>query len=246
MNKAINKIVDLPKLVKTTWIILWITLLMFLGLKLCFNIWYPIVVRSQTFIYVCDFIDNNLWLQFIIGLISYLFNINIWFLTVIKSKKYDNLKNFIILNILILIVYTTKFFNNTLGGLLEFIYLLIIPTIINIKKNNFKNKYINLFFAIFIYVIITIWQANILFVRGLENVITTYSSVIYYVLQIDFYIFTIILWIGVSFMGFMGGGFLWGKSETELLEIKEKELKKEFPNKSLIEKIDKRLAKIKK
>ena len=47
-------------------------------------------------------------------------------------------------------------------------------------------------------------------------------------------------------MGFMGVGFLWGKSDTELLEIKEKELKKEFPNKSLIEKIDKRLAKIKK
>lgn len=47
-------------------------------------------------------------------------------------------------------------------------------------------------------------------------------------------------------MGFLSGGFFWGKSETELLEIKEKELKKEFPNKSLIEKIDKRLAKIKK
>ena len=77
MNKAINKIVDLPKLVKTIWIILWITLLMFLGLKLCFNIWYPIVVRSQTFIKVCDFIDNNLWLEFIIGLMCYLLNINI-------------------------------------------------------------------------------------------------------------------------------------------------------------------------
>ena len=219
---------------------------MFLGLKLCFNIWYPIVVRSQTFINVCDFIDNHVWLEFCLGILFYLFNINIWFLTTIKSKKYNNYKNFIILNILFLIVYIIKFFNNNVGGLLEFIYLIIIPTIINFKRNNFNNKYINLLFATFIYLIITIWQANILFVRGLENVLTTYSSAISYVLQIDFYIFTIILWIGVSFMGFLGGGFLWGKSETELLEIKEKELKKEFPNKSLIEKIDKRLAKIKK
>lgn len=219
---------------------------MFLGLKLCFNIWYPIVVRSQTFINVCDFIDNHVWLEFSVGLMCYLLNINIYFLTTTKGKRYRNYKNFIFLNILIFIVYIVKFFNNALGGILEFIYVLIIPTIINIKRNNFQNKFVNLFFAIFIYVIITIWQANILFVRGLENVLTTYSSVIYFVLQIDFYIFTIILWIGVSFMGFMGVGFLWGKSETELLEIKEKELKKEFPNKSLIEKIDKRLAKIKK
>ena len=126
MNKAINKIVDLPKLVKTIWIILWITLLMFLGLKLCFNIWYPIVVRSQTFIKVCDFIDNHVWLEFSLGILFYLFNINIWFLTTIKSKKYNNYKNFIILNILFLIVYIIKFFNNNVGGLLEFIYLIII------------------------------------------------------------------------------------------------------------------------
>lgn len=246
MNKAISNIVDLPKLVKTTWIILWITLLMFLGLKLCFNIWYPIVVRSQTFIYVCDFIDNHRWLEFCIGIIFYLFNINIIFLTTTKSKKYKNYKIFIILNIMYIIIYVIKFFNNNFGGILELIIIIIIPSIINIYKNNFCNKFINIFFAIFIYAIITIWQANILFIRGIEDIITTYSCVIYYILQIDFYIFTIILWKGVCNMGFMGVGFLWGKTETELLEIKEKELKKEFPNKSLIEKIDKRLAKIKK
>ena len=110
---------------------------MFLGLKLCFNVWYPIVVESQTFIKVCDFIDNHLWLEFSIGIIFYLFNINIWFLTTIKTKKYTKCIYFMLLNFLILIVYVVKFFHNTLGGFLEFIYLIIIPTILNIKNNTF-------------------------------------------------------------------------------------------------------------
>ena len=245
MNEAINKIVDVPKLVKTIWIILWITLLMFLGLKLCFNIWYPIVVESKTFIKVCDFIDNHLWLEFSIGIILYVYSLNIWVLSAIKKKKF-NKKELILFNILFLIGYVIKFFYNFLGSCIELVYLILIPMIINLKNNFSNNVFYKLIYIVLIYIIINIWQINILFIRNINDVLSNCSSMIYYIMQIDYYIFLNILWIGVSFMGFLSGGFFWGKSETELLEIKEKELKKEFPNKSLIEKIDKRLAKIKK
>lgn len=245
MNKAINKIVDLPKLVKTIWIILWITLLMFLGLKLCFNIWYPIVVRSQTFINVCDFIDNQRWLEFSIGIILYVYSLNIWVLIAIKKKKFNKIE-LILFNSLFVIGYIIKFFNNLIGSFIEIIYLIIIPMIINLKNKCMNNTLYKIIYSILIYIIINIWQINILFIRNINDILSNCPSIIYYVMQIDYYIFLNILWIGVSFMGFLSGGFLWGKSESELLEIKEKELKKEFPNKSLIEKIDKRLAKIKK
>lgn len=218
---------------------------MFLGLKLCFNIWYPIVVRSQTFINVCDFIDNHVWLEFSIGIILYVYSLNVWVLSAIRKKRFNKFE-FLLFNSLFILGYIIKFFYNFIGGVIEIIYLIIIPTIINLKNKNLYNNFYKIIYSLLIYIIINIWQVNILFVRNINDILSSCPSMIYYIMQIDYYIFLNILWIGVSFMGFLSGGFLWGKSETELLEIKEKELKKEFPNKSLIEKIDKRLAKIKK
>lgn len=153
MNEAINKIVDVPKLVKTIWIILWITLLMFLGLKLCFNIWYPIVVESNTFIKVCNFIDNHLWLEFGIGIILYVYSLNIWVLSAIKKKKF-NKKELILFNILFLIGYVIKFFYNFLGSCIELVYLILIPMIINLKNNFSNNVFYKLIYSVLIYIII--------------------------------------------------------------------------------------------
>ena len=85
---------------------------------------------------------------------------------------------------------------------------------------------------------------NIMFVRGIKEVLTTLPILIFLVLQIDYYIYTFINLIGVNyFMGFGGLGWFWGKSETELLALKETELKKENPDSKLIADIDKELEK---
>lgn len=47
-------------------------------------------------------------------------------------------------------------------------------------------------------------------------------------------------------MGLWGGGFLWGKSITELQALKDKELKKQKPDAKLLADIDKRIEKLNK
>lgn len=80
-----------------------------------------------------------------------------------------------------------------------------------------------------------------LFARDLNNVIDTLPSSLAYILQIDYYVFLLIMFIGVN-MGILGFGYLWSKETTKLEAIKEKELKKKKPNKKKIEEIDKILA----
>lgn len=244
MNEAINKIVDVPKLVKTIWIILWITLLMFLGLKLCFNIWYPIVVESKTFIKVCDFIDNNLWLEFAIGIIIYVYSVNLFCLSCFKKLKYSSKLEFILINIALVIIYSFKFFSNIIGNLLE-VFLVIFLSIINMFKKPFKNKLYNFFHSIFIYLLINIWQFNILFVRNINNTLENANVLIVYVMQIDYYIFLNILWLGVYYMGYASIGWFWSKKITQLEAKKQKEMSKSNPDKDYIKHLDEKILEIK-
>lgn len=90
--------------------------------------------------------------------------------------------------------------------------------------------------------ILFIWQLNVLLIRNINNILTEAPSVIALVMQIDYYIFLIIMWIGVCFMG-IWGLWLWGKELTELEAMKAEELKKENPDKDLLAKIDEAIAK---
>ena len=100
---------------------------------------------------------------------------------------------------------------------------------------------------IHIYILITIWQFTIYLARGLDiNALSNYPSLIYIILQLDYYIFTIITWIGVSFMGALGWGWFWSKDVTILKAEREKELAKSEPDMKLVEKIDSRIAELEK
>ena len=209
--------------------------------KFCFNIWYPIVEDNKYILAISRFIDDNWVVKTIIMYGFYILNINLWILISILSKKYSNKKILILVQVLMIIGFTIKNFNNTYGCIFELLYLVIIPIIINLKRN--INKLFSIIFPIVIYLIINIWQLNIGFIREIDNVITNLPFIISFYLQIDYYIFILNTWIGVSFMGLWGGGWLWGKSLTELKAMKEKELAKENPDAELIAEIDKAIAK---
>ena len=235
-----EKLFDTKKLVFRIWICLWIILIMMVIFKFCFNIWYPIVEDNKYILAISKFIDNNLIFKTIIMFCFYLLNINLWVLIAILSKKYQNKKLMILIQILIIGGFTIKNFNNTYGCIFELLYLVIIPIIINFKRN--INKLFSIIFPIIIYLMINIWQSNIVFIRGIDKILNYLPTFIWFTLQIDYYIFILNTWIGVSFMGIFSGGWLWGKSLTELKAMKEKELAKENPDAKLIAEIDKAIA----
>lgn len=245
IKNFILKIVNLPKLIKRLWIILLASLFILVAMKLCFNTWYPIIVENDFIINICNFIDDNKIIKYIIAIILYLFNVNIIILISTIQKRYINKLIFIIINLIFIFVFTTKSINSLIGSINEFICLILCSFIINNYNKTFKQKYKNVLFPIIIYLLINIWQLNILFIRDIKNILTDMPTLISLILQIDYYIFLLITWIGVSYMGIWGVGWLWGKTETELLALKEEELKKEKPDEKLIEQIDKKLEELK-
>lgn len=233
LKALINKMIDIPKLIITIWLLLWVILFMLVVFKFCFNIWYPIVVENEKFIAVCNFIDNNIILRYIILFTLYLINFNIYYLTCRKSIKYKNIKHLVLINLLISISYVLKYFSNLLGSLLEIIVLILFNVYYHIKNKTFKGKIkiLNFSLPLIIYVILNLWQSNILFVRGLKEILSNLPMLIVIALQLDYYIFTLITWIGVYYiMGLAGVGWWWSNQLTKYEAYKEKELKKANPD----------------
>ena len=247
MKKFIDKILDTKKLILTIWIILWLILIILLVLKFCFNMWYPVVVDNKTFMNICNYIDNQKWLNYSIMAIFYLLNFNIGYLTCRGLKNYPKWYLWIIFSIVAVGISLLKQYVNILGMCIEMIFILILPIILNIKFKQFKNNVYNVLIPIGFYAILNLWQFTMLIIRGTEGlVLSELPSLIYLILQIDYYIFTIITWIGVSFVGALGLGWFWSKDVTVLKAEKEKELAKTNPDMKLIAKIDERIAELEK
>ena len=242
MMRFINKILDVPKLVRRIWLLLW-----FLLIILCFGIWYPVISNNKVFNDICTYIDNRRWLFKTIMLLFYILNFNVVFLTNIGQKWYSKLKCILYVNLLCIANFILKDFNNGVGLILEILFLVIIPIIINVKFKNFKNNKVNVLLPIMIYVIVNVWQLSIYLVRGLDlQLLSSMPLLIYLILQIDYYVFTIITWIGVSFMGIGGIGWLWSKDITVLKAEKSKELKKAKPNMKKVESLDLKITELEK
>ena len=93
MKKFINKILDVPKLIRRIWITLWLILIILLIMKFCFGIWYPIISNNEAFNNICNFIDNRRWLYAIISSILYILNLNFLSLTNMGQRKFMVINN---------------------------------------------------------------------------------------------------------------------------------------------------------
>lgn len=248
----IDKLLNVPKLIHRLWICLWvIELIMMIG-KFCFNYWYPIICEFEWFINLCNFLDNNNYVRLSIYILLYILNLNIWYLTNTKRMRIKKILPFILINLLIISNFFIKNHNNLIGFIIEILILVILPILYNIKNNTFKvyrknifvKNIINILLPIIIYILLNIWQANIMFIRDVDIILTNSSSLVALILQGDYYIFTIITWMGVNYyMGILGAGWWWHRPTTELEAMKAEELLKSNPDLKLIADIDHELEK---
>lgn len=246
MKKFINRIIDTPKLIRTIWIILWIVLILLLVMKFCFNIWYPISVKNKIFNDICNFVDNNKIVRYSILIPLYVLNGDLIVLTCLRLKRYTKFYYFILVTVLNIGIFFLKFINNNLGLGCE-ILTIIVLIIINFKRNTYNKKIFNALIPIIYYIIINLWQFTIYFVRSLNiELLSNLSTLVLLILQFDYYIFLIITWLEVCFMGLAGWGWLWTRDITVLKAEKAKELSKPEPNEKLIAEIDKRITELEK
>ena len=239
LKELINKLVDVKKLIVTVWMILWVVLIILTAFKFCFNVWYPVVCNNQKFISVCNFIDNHDWLKYILVFAMYIVSLNIWILISLAKFKHYKKWHLLTFNIFIIVSNIIKMFSNTAGCLFEIIYLVIFTAMINIKYERFKMKWVNYILPAFVYILINIWQSNMVFIKGIEDIITNLPTFVVIILQLDYYIFLINTWIGVSYiMGLASGGWWWSRQITRLQALKEKELRKAEPDMKVVAEYD--------
>lgn len=246
IKDLINELVDLPQLVFKLWLSLWIILLILVFAKVCFNVYYPIVVDNKFFIKFCNLAEENFWLDISISLIFYLINSILLFqigIKKIKMKWYGYL--------FIVVVFTGTFFfktfvNNYLAFLLELTFGVIIPIIYNLKYKTFNNKIKCILYPIIFNIVISLYQSTLMFVRNINELLSTSSAIIKYTLQMDYYVFLLITLIWeVFFMGNLGWWF-FGKDITVLKAELEKEEKKKEPNEKKVLKLKERIDKLEK
>lgn len=245
MKNIIEKLVDLPKLVFRMWLLLWFTLIILLVMKFCFGIWYPIVVKSEAFINICNYIENTTWLSNLIMLIFYIFSITLTYLISCGKPKFNNIYELIIIEALIICSYFLKMFNNNaIGLILEIIFLILIPIIYLLKHLFWIPKYKSVLYPIVINIIIFLWQLSIYLVRDLNvSELSNYPFLIGIIMQLDFYIFILLTYIGGNKMG-LWGPWLWSREVTVLKAELSKEKSKENPNKDRISRLEAKIAEI--
>lgn len=243
MRKFINKILNVPKLILRLWIILWVCLAILLVLKFCFGIWYPIVIENEWFLKLNEYLRYPIP-KYIVLSLFYFASVNIIYLTCRINKKYDDIKECIIVNVLILVTFIIKANFSNFGFIPEIFISVILPIIFNFIEHGRRNKFRKIIFPIIIEIIISFWQLNILLVRWIDFAIDSEEHILIgIVLQLDYYIFIIITWLEVSFMGLFSLWF-FGKGVTTLKAEKEKELAKEHPDMKKVEKIDERIKEL--
>lgn len=245
MKKFINKILNVPKLILTIWIILWVILILLLVLKFCFGIWYPIISDNKTFIDICNFIDENKWFYILISGLLYIPSLNIICLTCLGKKSFKSIKLTLYVNLFIILGFCLKVYNSIAGNIFEIFFIFLNMSIVNLKFKNFNCTWKNILVPIIEYAVLNLWQFTMLLVRGTDKlVLNELPMLVPLILQIDYYIFILISWIGVSFMGWFSAGWFWSKDVTVLKAEKEKELAKKNPDMDKVAKIENRILEL--
>ncbi len=240
----INKILDTKKLIFRLWIVLWLCLLILLVLKFCFGIWYPIVSNNEILLRFNDFVCNS-WIKYLALSIFYVLSMNLLYFISSTKKKYNNIIEAIIFNVLFIISFVVKCFSKYFSFIPEVILLIIIPIIELFKRHKNVNKFKIILYVIIMQIFVNLWQMNILLVRNIDFSIDENNHILIgIILQLDYYIFLIITWIGVSFMGLFSAWWFFGKDVTTLKAEREKEMSKEQPNMIKVNKIDERIKEL--
>lgn len=236
MDKLVNK----KRLIKRIYIIMWCITIFFFILKLCFGVWYPIVIENELLISISEWIDNHLYIRNFILASFYCFNLNFIYLITSDRGKMVTSKEKIIITCLSLTSFILKSMGISIYIILELGVILFIPLVLSFKT---KQKKLDIVFSLILFLAINVWQLSILFIRDIGK-LDDMSIIIMITLQVDYYLFLVILYFRrrCQVMGLIGA--LWfGKTIEENKQLLEQELAKETPNEEYVAALKKEIRK---
>lgn len=207
------------KTIRFMWYSMWITLLLMVVLKLCFNFYYPIVIENSKLLEISYYIDEHKWLNYSLRFIVY--SINGIFLTLctLHEKWFKKKWHIILILIFSSIAFPFKFINTWMSFVLILIPYIIIPLIITENKKRW---------VLITFILDNLFQLLSNFTRG-NGLILNNTYLIELFMWIDYYLLFIIYYIGGCYMGSMSWLPWFTKKETVInakIEKLEKKIKK--------------------
>lgn len=224
-------------------ILCWILLAVCFVVKIFGGNFFNIVCQNERFIKACEFVDKNVWLQYIIGCISTLFLQTLYLLAISKHLWFTRKREVVIVLLSTFIGVALRMMNNWLPLIMDIYQYILMPFIIN---DNFKIR-VKILRIVASYIMTFVFQLISLLTKNLSFGFTTsnYNFVISIIFMIDVYIMVILYYLYINFkkennMG-MFVNWLWGKSPKTLENMKQKRLVKIENLKIEVAEIDKEL-----
>lgn len=223
-------------------ILCWILLAVCFVVKIFGGNFFNIVCQNERFIKACEFVDKNMWLQYIIGCISTLFLQTLYLLAISKHLWFTRKREIIIVVITMLLGTGIRVYNSYIGLIVDVYQYALMPFLI---KDDFKmsvkiRRIIASTIITFVFQLISLMTKNLSLGFTTEN----YNFIISIIFMVDVYIMVILYYLYVNNkeknMG-MFVSWLWGKSPKTLEKMKQNRLVKIENLKIEVAEIDKEL-----
>lgn len=124
---------DKERYLKRVIVVCWIALAICFGIKLFGGNLFEIMCNNENFIKVCEYADNHIWAYYLISTV-YCFISNYFFILAMCGQWRFERYQLVIFIITILVVCGVKVFSNSLGVVLDFWQLIIMPCVFCIKN----------------------------------------------------------------------------------------------------------------
>lgn len=223
-------------------ILCWTLLAVCFVVKIFGGNFFNIVCQNERFIKACEFVDKNVWLQYIIGCISTLFLQTLYLLAISKHLWFTRKREILIVLFTILLGVFLRRLSIVFKIVLDVFQYFIMPFLIksNLKKRVVCRRIIFGFVATLSFEIISALVKNLSI-----NFIPLNGMLISLIFCIDVYIMVILYYLYCNVkkerdMGLLLD-WLWGKSPKTLENMKQKRLVKIENLKIEVAEIDKEL-----
>ena len=196
MKKLISKIKD--KITKERYttsfrlkvliIVCWIAYIICLIIKLCGGNRFEIATSNETFIAICDYIDNTLWLKMVVCSIFYILNSYLSYLCLTKQKFG---KDWWMIFILLVASIINIYFNNTYVNIgISLFTLIVIPIL-----RNQGRYWVHVIIGV---LLICLFQQISLWTRSIGWNLDNQTTLVLLIMQIDYYIMLVIYYLYIN------------------------------------------------
>ena len=171
-NKAI-----IAKMIQLCWVCLFVCI----AIKVLGGDYFNIVVTNQRFIDICNMVDNNIVILRILQFIVFFSTSYLYFNSILYGKTSAKF------NLLYIVLYAIKFIDLTFAAIIDSICMILLPLLYKVPFHISMVHYFG----------IVIMQCFSMYIRSLSNVYLPDNALIGLIMNIDYYIMLILLYLNV-------------------------------------------------